>query len=307
MIYTVTLNPAIDYIMHPESFAFGTVNRSKKEEIYFGGKGINVSRVLKNMGIDSVATGFVAGFTGKAIEDGLEEIGIKTDFVRLSKGNSRINVKIKGETESEVNGSGPRVDESDFALLLDKLSSLKNGDILVLSGNVPQGINTSAYEKILQKICAVDIKTVVDAEDELLLNSLKYKPFLIKPNLAELSKIAGKQLKSYDEIVECATRLQTMGARNVLVSMAENGAILINENGKVNITAAPKGKAVNSVGAGDSMVAGFLKGYLDKKDNQYALILSVAAGSATAFSGDLATGKEIMSIFKPWVVESHKP
>ena len=297
MIYTVTLNPAIDYIMHPESFALGTVNRSKNEEIYFGGKGINVSRVLKSMGIDSVATGFVAGFTGKAIEDGLECMGIKTDFVRLSHGNSRINVKIKGKTESEINGCGPQLNEKDLILLFNKLSALKNGDILVLSGSVPQGLDANIYEKILRKICTSDIMIVVDAEGDILLNTLKYKPFLIKPNLAELSEISGKQLKSGDEIIECATSLQSMGARNVLISMAEDGAILVDENGKVNMTAAPKGNVVNSVGAGDSMIAGFLKGYFEKKDTQYALKLSVAAGSATAFSGDLATGKQILSIF----------
>ncbi len=297
MIYTVTLNPAIDYIMHPESFDLGTVNRSKTEELYFGGKGINVSRVLRNLGVDSVATGFVAGFTGRTIEDGLEGMDIKTDFVRLSHGNSRINVKIKGKAESEINGCGPKINESDLAVLLDKLSVLKNGDILVLSGSVPRSLGTAVYEKILQKVCTSDIMVVVDAEGELLLNTLKYKPFLIKPNLTELSEISGKHLKASDEIIECATSLQTMGARNVLVSLAEDGAILIGENGKINITAAPKGMAVNSVGAGDSMVAGFLKGYLEEKDLKYALKLSVAAGSATAFSGDLATGTEIFDLF----------
>ena len=298
MIYSLTLNPAIDYIMHPENFSLETVNRSKSEEIYFGGKGINVSRVLKSLDIDSVATGFVAGFTGKAIEDGLECMGIKTDFVRLRHGNSRINVKVKGKTESEINGCGPRIDESDFALLLDKLSVLKNSDILILSGSVPQGLNASVYEKILQKNCLADIKAVVDAEGELMLNTLKYKPFLIKPNLVELSEISGKQLKSHDEIVEYATRLQTMGARNVLVSMAEEGAILIAENGRVYMISAPKGKVVNSVGAGDSMIAGFLKGYLEKKDLQYALKMSVAVGSATAFSNDLARSEKIFELFK---------
>lgn len=297
MIYTVTLNPAIDYIMHPENFTQGTVNRSQKEEIYFGGKGINVSRVLKSLGVDSVATGFVAGFTGKAIEDGLEAMGIRTDFVRLSHGNSRINVKIKGKAESEINGCGPRLNESDLALLFDKISSLKSGDILVLSGSVPQGLDTRIYEKILQKIYASDIMVIVDAEGELLLNTLKYKPFLIKPNLTELSEISGKQLESSAEIIECATSLQRIGARNVLVSLSEDGAILIDENGRVNMTAAPKGIVINAVGAGDSMVAGFLKGYLDENDREYALNLSVAAGSATAFSGDLATGEEILELF----------
>ena len=296
MIYTVTLNPAIDYIMHPEDFALKAVNRSKKEEIYFGGKGINVSRVLKNLGVDSVATGFIAGFTGKAIEDGLKSMGITADFVRLSHGNSRINVKIKGENESEINGCGPRIDKSDFDLLLDKLSVLKRGDILVLSGSVPQGFDASVYEKILQRICTSHIKVVVDAEGELLLNTLKYKPFLIKPNLDELCGISGKQIKSHDEIVDCATGLQMMGGQNVLVSMAEDGAILVEENGKVHTISAPKGNVINSVGAGDSMIAGFLKGYLDKKDSQYALKLSVAAGSATAFSGDLATKEKIQKL-----------
>ena len=297
MIYTVTLNPAIDYTMHPENFAQGTVNRSKCEEIYIGGKGINVSRVLKSLGVDSVATGFVAGFTGKAIEDGLEAMGVKTDFVRLGYGNSRINVKIKGEAESEINGCGPRIDERDFELLQDKLSALKNGDILVLSGSAPWGLDAGVYEKILRKIDTSKIKTVVDAEGTLLLDTLKHRPFLIKPNLAELSELSGKQPETKEEIVECATALQKLGSQNVLVSMAENGAILVDENGNVDMIAAPKGEAVNSVGAGDSMVAGFLKGYLDRKDYQYALKLSVAAGSATAFSGDLATEKEIIGVF----------
>lgn len=298
MIYTVTLNPAIDYIMHLENFTFGTVNRSKNEEIYFGGKGINVSRVLKSLGVDSVATGFVAGVTGKAIEDGLECMGIKTDFVRLNHGNTRINVKIKGKTESEINGCGPRIDEKDLVLLFDKLSALRNSDILVLSGSAPQNLDARVYEKILQRIELPDLMVVVDAEGDSLLNTLKYKPFLIKPNLAELSEISGKQLKSRAEIIECATSLKKMGARNVLVSMAEDGAIFIGENGNVNIAAAPKGKVVNSVGAGDSMIAGFLKGCLEKKGPQYALELSVAAGSSTAFSSDLATGEEIIELFK---------
>jgi len=294
MIYTITFNPAIDYIMNVESMEPGITNRSKHEEIYFGGKGINVSCVLRELDIDSVALGFCAGFTGDALVDNLMNKGIKSDFIKLKKGNTRINVKIKSDAETEINGNGPEIASEELDLLYKKLLGLKSGDILVLAGSIPNSLPETIYEDIMKIMEDKNVKTVVDATGNLLVNVLKYKPFLIKPNNYELGDIFGIDLKSDDDITKYALKLHDSGAQNVLVSMADKGAILVDETGKVHKIIPPSGKAVNSVGAGDSMVAGFIAGYLETGDYAYALKLGTAAGSATAFSAELATKYEII-------------
>ncbi len=295
MIYTVTFNPAIDYIMHPGNMTAGGVNRSDREEYYIGGKGINVSRVLSELGVNSKALGFVAGFTGKAIEDGVREKGIDADFVRLSDGFSRINVKIKSAEETELNGQGPDIPKSAVDALFSKLDSLTDGDTIVLAGSVPNTLPPDIYEKILARLSDKKIRAVVDATKSLLLNVLPYKPFLIKPNNFELGEMFGVTIDSNEEIEHYARKLKDMGAANVLVSMAGDGAMLIDEDGGRHFCAAHSGRVKNSVGAGDSMLAGFLAG-LEGGDYDYALRLGTAAGGATAFSDDLATKDEIMAL-----------
>ena len=287
MVYTVTFNPAIDYVVHTGEMKLGATNRSEREEMYFGGKGINVSIVLRELGIDSKALGFTAGFTGEAIERGLADMGIDTDFVRLATGNSRINVKIKASEETELNGQGPDIDDTAIAALFEKLDKLSNGDTLVLAGSIPASLPSDIYERILERLSGRDIRTVVDATKDLLLNVLKYKPFLIKPNNHELGEMFGVTLNSDREIETYARKLQKMGAVNVLISMAGDGAMLIDEYGNMHRCGVCKGVVKNSVGAGDSMVAGFTAGVING-DYEYALKLGTAAGGATAFSDGLA-------------------
>jgi 1-phosphofructokinase len=263
--------------------------------MFFGGKGINVSIVLNELGIKSRTLGFTAGFTGEAIENGLRSMGIDADFVRLEKGNSRINVKIKANEETEINGQGPHIDDNALAALFEKLDNLKDGDTLILAGSIPNSLPSDIYEKILQRLSDRNIKTVVDATKDLLLNVLKYKPFLIKPNNHELGEMFGIKLSTIEEIEEYARKLQEKGARNVLISMAGDGALLVDENDKTHISGVCKGVVKNSVGAGDSMVAGFVAGSLDG-DYEYALKLGTAAGGATAFSDGLATKEKITEL-----------
>lgn len=297
MVYTVTFNPAIDYVVHTGEMKLGATNRSEKEEMYFGGKGINVSIVLRELGIDSKALGFTAGFTGEAIENGLSEMGINADFVRLKNGNSRINVKIKSTEETELNGQGPDIDEAAINALFEKLDKLSDGDTLILAGSIPSSLPSDIYEKILERLSGRNIKTVVDATKDLLLNVLKYKPFLVKPNNHELGEMFGVELKTDEEIEKYARKLQEMGAVNVLISMAGDGAMLIDEYGKMHRCGVCKGTVRNSVGAGDSMVAGFTAGSL-KGDYEYALKLGTAAGGATAFSDGLAEKAKIDELLK---------
>lgn len=297
MVYTVTFNPAIDYVVHTGEIKVGGVNRSEREEIYFGGKGINVSFVLNELGIRSKALGFVAGFTGEAIEKGVEAKGIETDFVHLDSGFSRINVKIKSDNETELNGQGPRISEADLDLLFRKLDKLRDGDTIVLAGSIPNTLPSDIYERILEFISDRKIKTVVDATGDLLKNVLKYKPFLIKPNNHELGEMFGVTLADNEGIAEYAAKLKELGARNVLVSMAGDGALLLDENGKTHICGVCKGTVKNSVGAGDSMVAGFIAGSLEE-DYEYALKLGTAAGGATAFSDGLAQKDDIYRLLK---------
>ena len=297
MVYTVTFNPAIDYVIQMDELKTGSVNRSKSERMYCGGKGINVSLVLAELGIKSKALGFVAGFTGKAIEDGVTEKGVQTDFVHLKSGCSRINVKIKSADETEINGQGPEISDDAIDRLYDKLDDLSCGDVLVLAGSIPDSLPSDIYEKILSHISDKKIRIVVDATKDLLLNVLKYKPFLIKPNNHELGELFGTELKSIGEIVDCAKKLKEMGAVNVLVSMAGDGAILLDENGEIHQCGVCKGKVKNSVGAGDSMVAGFIAG-LENGDYEYALKLGTATGGATAFSDELAKKDEIYNLLQ---------
>lgn len=297
MIYTVTFNPAVDYIVHTKELTAGAVNRSDGEEIYFGGKGINVSLVLAQLGVKSIALGFVAGFTGEAIEKGIAKAGIEADFVHLDNGFSRINVKIKSEKETELNGQGPDIDGKALDELFAKLDRLNTGDTLVLAGSIPASLPADIYERILEKLSGRNIRVVVDATKDLLLNVLKYKPFLIKPNNFELGEIFDTEMKTTEDIVKYAGKLQEMGAVNVLVSMAGDGAVLLDEYGKTHICGVCKGKVKNSVGAGDSMVAGFIAG-CEKGDYEYALKLGTASGGATAFSDGLAEKKTIDELIK---------
>ncbi|MCQ2491161.1 MAG: 1-phosphofructokinase [Ruminococcus sp.] len=286
MIYTVTFNPAIDYIVHTDILRNGGVNRSSYEEMYIGGKGINVSAVLAELGVQSIVLGFTAGFTGIAIERGVCSMGIEADFVRLKSGNSRINVKIKTDAETELNGQGPEISEDAIDELFAKLDRLKSDDTLILAGSIPNSLPSNIYERILERLSDKDICTVVDATGELLLNVLKYRPFLIKPNNFELEEMFGVRLTDDDDIAAYAKKLQDMGARNVLVSMAEKGALLLDENGGLHKRAACSGELKNSVGAGDSMLAGFVAGF--DKGFDHALKLGTACGGATAFSDWLA-------------------
>ena len=299
MIYTVTFNPAIDYVIKVDHLTLGSVNRTKREDVYCGGKGINVSTVLSNLGIDSVGLGFIAGFTGDAIEAGAKKLGFQPDFIRLREGMTRINVKIKSDEESEINGQGPVIHEDELKQMFQKIDQLQDGDILVLAGSIPASLPEDIYEKIMERLQEKEIQIVVDATKDLLLNVLKYHPFLIKPNNHELGEMFGVVLKNNDEIIEYAKKLQERGARNVLVSMAGDGAILITEKGDIHIMPCSKGEVKNSVGSGDSMVAGFITGYLKSHgDYEEALKMGTAAGSASAFSEDLASGEKIMDLYK---------
>ena len=294
MIYTVTFNPAIDYVVHADDMQVGAVNRSRQEEVYFGGKGINVSVVLHELGLASKALGFVAGFTGEALEQGLRADGIETDFIHLEKGFSRINVKINSGEETELNGQGPEIPADKLRQLFDQLEQVQDGDTIILAGSIPASLPADVYEQILRHLSGKQVRAVVDATRDLLVNVLKYKPFLIKPNNFELGEIFGVPLKDdVDEIVRYAGKLQEMGARNVLVSMAGDGAVLLDENGGVHACGVCKGTVKNSVGAGDSMVAGFVAG-CETGDYDYALKLGTATGGATAFSEGLAK-KELIA------------
>jgi 1-phosphofructokinase len=299
MIYTVTFNPAIDYIVRMDKpLDPGMTNRSVSEDCFFGGKGINVSTILKNLDIENTALGFAAGFTGEAIVESVINKGIIADFIMLTEGISRINVKIKSDEETEINAQGPSISQDALDELLYKLDKLTAGDVLILAGSIPSSLPSNVYEIILERLQGRDIMFVVDATKDLLMNVLKYHPFLIKPNNHELGEMFGKVLTTDEELEEHAKKLQEMGARNVLISMAGDGAMLIDETGAKHRIGVPKGKVRNSVGAGDSMVAGFIAGYFKTRDYKEALKLGTAAGSATAFSDDLATGDAINELYK---------
>ena len=296
MIYTVTLNPALDYVIQTNGFTVGAINRTTSEHLYFGGKGINVSWILKEMDTESTALGFTAGFTGAALESGLQEHGIRTDFVEAESGMTRINVKLHSGEETEINGTGPYISEQNFENLLSKVKQLKKGDLIILSGSIPSCMKEDTYERIVQAL-PEGVLFAADAEKKLLLNVIKYRPFLIKPNHIELADLFNTQFHSEEDIIVHARRLQEMGARNVLVSMAGEGAMLVAEDGNVYRRKAAKGTVVNSVGAGDSMTAGFTAGWLKTGDYAYALKLGTACGGATAFHSGLASAEEIKEVF----------
>lgn len=298
MIYTVTFNPSLDYVIQVDDLTLGNVNRTTKEAVFPGGKGVNVSVMLSNLGISSTALGFIADFTGEQLKKMLTEFGCDTDFIELKEGLTRINVKINSNEESEINGQGPDISNAAIEQLFEKLQNLKEGDILVLAGSIPNTLPENIYEIIMEKLQEKGIRVVVDATKDLLLNVLKYHPFLIKPNNHELGEMFGVTLNSDEEIITYAKKLQEKGAENVLVSMAGDGAILITEDGAIYKGLPPKGKVVNSVGAGDSMVAGFLTGFLNTGDYEKAFRLGIATGSATAFLAWLATKEDVVSLLR---------
>ena len=298
MIYTLTLNPSIDYVVRLDEFVSGITNRTTGEEYYIGGKGINVSCILAELGLPSTAIGFTAGFTGEAIEKGLTEMGVRSDFIRLKEGISRINIKIKADRESEINGQGPHIGEDDFERLLRKTDEVRAGDTVVLAGSIPNTVSADAYERILRRIPWPDVRIVVDATKQLLLGCLAFRPFLIKPNRQELSEIFGREVTDKREIERCARELMARGARNVIVSLGGDGAVLFAEDGGVYHAGVVKERVLNTVGSGDSMVAGFLAGFEQTGDYGYALRLGAACGNATAFSPGLARREKIFEILE---------
>ncbi len=298
MIYTVTLNPAIDYIMRMDELTMGITNRSVSEEYYCGGKGINVSLVLAELDIPSTALGFIAGFVGDAIDKWVANTYVTTDFIRLRDGISRINVKIKAGEETEINGQGPDISEDELEALMMKVDHIQDGDTLVLAGSIPSTLPDDTYERMLERISDKDVRIVVDATKQLLVNSLKYKPFLIKPNKQELSEIFDVDVQTKEDIITYAKKLQDMGARNVLISLGGDGAMLVDEDGQIHEAGVIKEKVVNTVGSGDSMVAGFVAGYEMKNSYSYALTLGSVCGNATAFLPWLATKEKINELLE---------
>lgn len=298
MIYTVTFNPSLDYIVSVKDFKLGLTNRTDSELMLPGGKGINVSIVLKNLGIDNTALGFVAGFTGEEVVKRLEKFGVKNGFLEIPEGFTRINVKLKSIDGTEINGQGPSISEEKIEQLMTRLDEMGEGDVLFLSGSIPASMTDDTYQKIMERLKGKGVLISVDATQELLLKVLPYHPFLIKPNNHELGEIFGVELKTRESVVPYGKKLQEMGAENVLVSMAGEGAVLIASDGQVYDAPAPKGILKNGVGAGDSMVAGFMAGWLERKEYQHAFYMGVAAGSASAFSEQLAVKEEIDQVYE---------
>lgn len=298
MIYTVTFNPSLDYIVDVDDLTLGRVNRTSSEIIYPGGKGVNVSIVLKNLGFDSTALGFLSGFTGGEIRRRLEEMGIKADFIDVPDGMSRINIKIRSNEESEINGMGPAIREQDTDRLYQKLDALSEGDVLVLAGSIPSVMPETMYSDIMKRLEGRGIRIAVDATKDLLMNVMPYHPFVVKPNNHELGEIFGVELSKREEVIPYAKKLLEKGAKNVIVSMAGEGAVFVGEDGSEYMSEAPKGKVVNSVGAGDSMVAGFIAGFLKTNDYGKAFHMGVCTGSASAFSEKLATKAEVEALLK---------
>lgn len=298
MICTVTFNPSLDYIVSVEDFKLGLTNRTSSELMLPGGKGINVSTVLMNLGIGNTALGFTAGFVGDEIIRRLQEMGVKSDFIQIGDGVSRINVKLKSIDGTEINGAGPVIGKEKVEQLMEKLDTLGEGDVLFLAGSIPSSMPDDMYEQIMARLDGKGVMIVVDATKDLLVNVLKYHPFLVKPNNHELGEIFGVELKTREDVIPYGKKLQEKGARNVLISMAGEGAVLVSEDGQVFEEPAPKGTLVNGVGAGDSMVAGFVAGWMEKKNYEHAFHMGIAAGSASAFSENLATCREVEELLK---------
>ncbi|MEG0276475.1 MAG: 1-phosphofructokinase [Coprobacillus sp.] len=299
MIYTLTMNPALDYVVDLPDYQVGKVNRASEEHMFYGGKGINVSVVLKELGYESCCLGFVAGFTGEELERGVrEDLKVKTQFIKVKQGRTRINVKVHSQQETELNGIGPIIEKADICSLYQQLDGLNNGDVLVLSGSIPKSLTESIYCDILKYVLDKDLKVIVDATGDLLMKTLEFHPFLIKPNNHELSEMFGVELKTIDDIETYARKLQEMGARNVLISMAKDGSLLIDEDGNKHQLGVCQGIVKNSVGAGDSMVAGFIAGHLSRMSYEETLKLATATGGATAFSSGLAIKDKILELLK---------
>lgn len=296
MIYTLTCNPSLDYIATVKEFQEGVTNRTTEEIIYPGGKGINVSAVLKNLGYESTALGFTAGFTGEELQRLVGQLGIQTRFIPVKHGATRINVKISSGKETEINGMGPAICKEELQMLYEQIDTIKTGDMLIIAGSIPAMLPDSLYQEIAERIKDRDICLVVDTEGEALLKVLPYHPFLIKPNKAELEKIFGVTIEGRDAAVEYARMLQEMGAKNVMVSLGAEGAVCITESGGIYQAKAPQGKLVHSVGAGDAMVAGFLAGYLDVGSYEEAFWMGLCTGSASAFSPGFATREDVMDL-----------
>ena len=296
MIYTVTLNPSLDYFVTVNDFALGKTNRTETEQMVPGGKGLNVSIMLRNLGKESSALGFTAGFVGREIVRRIEELGIQARFLMLQEGNSRINVKIKNIEGTEINGQGPEIPTEMLEQMMDIVRNMKAGDYLVLAGSIPSSVPASIYKDMMAAVADKGVEVIVDATGELLRQVLSYKPFLIKPNNHELGELFGVKIQKREEVLPYAQKLQEAGARNVLVSMAGEGAVLLAENGQVYDMDAPKGVLKNAVGAGDSMVAGFLTGWLEDSDYERAFKMGVCAGSASAFSEDFASREEVEAL-----------
>ena len=303
MIYTITFNPALDYITQVENFKIGEINRTKTETILPGGKGLNVSIVLKNLEIENTALGFIAGFTGEELRQKIEAKGVKTEFIKVEKGMTRINIKItsineKNIEETALNGMGPQITKNDIEVLLQKLKNMSTKDIVILAGSIPKNIDNDIYEKICKTLSEKGITFVIDSTRELLINALKYKPFLIKPNKEELEETVKCKISTKEDMIKAAQKLKELGAQNVLVSLGNDGALLLTSDNNTYYCKAPEGQVISTVGSGDSMVAGFLAGYYQNKNYEYALKVGVAAGSASAFSVELATKKDVDFILK---------
>lgn len=298
MIYTITFNPSLDYIVEVDNLKLGATNRTSYEQILPGGKGINVSQVLNNLGVESTAVGFLAGFVGEEIERRVESVGIRSKFIKLENGVSRINVKIRNVDGMEINGMGPDIPKEKVQELMQYLEQLQPEDILILAGSIPSTLSDTIYKDMMEQLQPKGIRIVVDATKDLLMRVLEYKPFLIKPNNHELGELFGVELVTREQVVPYAKQLQEKGAQNVLVSMAGDGAVLVDVNGVVHMSEAPKGKVVNAVGAGDSMVAGFLTGWLESADYEKAFRMGLATGSASAFSEKLATKQEVEAVYQ---------
>lgn len=298
MIYTVTFNPSLDYIVSVENFQLGLTNRTSSELMLPGGKGVNVSTVLMNLGIENTALGFAAGFVGDEIIRQMEEMGVQNGFIRIEEGVSRINLKLKSIDGTEINGQGPVISPKHVEELMKRLDRLGEGDVLFLSGSIPASMPDDAYQKIMERLDGRGVQIIVDATKDLLMKVLEYHPFLIKPNNHELGEIFDVELRTREEVIPYAKKLQEKGAVNVLVSMAGEGAVFIDANGDVHMAPAPRGTLVNGVGAGDSMVAGFMAGWLEKQDYEHAFCMGVSAGSASAFSEHLATKAEIETVYQ---------
>ncbi|MGL5260505.1 MAG: 1-phosphofructokinase [Lachnospiraceae bacterium] len=298
MIYTVTLNPSLDHVLVVKDYEEGTINQIGAEYYIPGGKGINVSSVCKNLGVETIALGFIAGFSGMEIKRLLDARQILNDFILIDSGNSRLNVKILSQKETQINGEGPFIQQAYIDRLLEKLSKLTDNDVLVLSGSIPPGVPNTIYRDIMKMLASKNITIFLDAIKEEMWEAISMKPFCIKPNKEELGDLFGVTIKNRQDCIFYGKKLREAGARNVLISLGEDGAILLKESEEVAILDAPTGKVVHTVGAGDSMVAGFLCGYLEKKDMDYAFKLSVCAGSASSFSQELAPKETVDNLLK---------